>query len=103
MQTMGFTGCCTASVIVGLGQTSTAEYRGERLSVAEMRVQLASRCRVAKDHGHAIVTVITNSEQTDANKALLAEGWKHSKWCTKSQHRDTQIRLWHKCLMDLEN
>ena len=106
MQAVPYAGCCTAKVVTGFGQTDTADYNyrpGIRLTQGDIENELQKMCEEKKLLGYGILTAITNDDQTTANKALLAQGWEHSKWASKSQHRDKKIRLWFKCLMDVEN
>ena len=106
MHIVDYPGCCTAKVITGFGGTSTAEY-GYRpigtLTQTEVEEALKSRCKQYKERGHAIITATTNDDQVVANKALEAQGWESSKWCTKGAHGNKKLKLWFKCLMDLED
>ena len=72
-----------------------------KISVEKIGLLLAREERYAKRIGNGIITCITNSEQKNANKALNIAGWRHSRWCSKSQHRETKIRLWFKPLMEV--
>ncbi len=97
MKVLDFTGCCTAKVIVGLGQTFTAEYEGkDDISVEDLTHALTYEVKRAKLRGMAIVTATTNNEQKTANKALKLAGFKWTPWCSKTQHRETRVRLWFK-------
>jgi hypothetical protein len=101
MHSLDFPGCCTAKVFTGFGETVTAEheYRPYSSPTQEgIECELIQRVKALKERGMGIATAMTNSDQVTANAALEAQGWEHSKWCTKEQHRDKKIRLWFKCL-----
>lgn len=107
MHYISFPGCCTAKIVTSFGQTSIADgaYRprdGEDVSQASIERELEERCWSMKRDGMGIATAITNDDQVEANAALEAQGWESSRWCTKGSHSDKRIKLWFKCLMDLE-
>lgn len=103
MDVYDFEGCCTAGIVVGFGQTNTAEYgRHAEYTVTEIIAELTREEVLHKDLGYGILTCTTNNEQKNANKALKIAGWKHSRWCSKGSHPETKIRLWFKPLVEVK-
>jgi hypothetical protein len=105
MHTLEFPGCCTAKVLTGFGETNTAEFEYRpslRQDRDDIELQLVLHCAELKEIGMGIATAMTNSDQVEANAALEAHGWESSKWCTKGQHSDRKLKLWFKCLDEVE-
>lgn len=95
-------GCCTINIITGFGQTLTAEYGLDaEFTLDQLREEIRVKCRAAKIVGKAIVTAATNNEQVIANEALELEGFSSSPWCSKTQHPETQVKLWFKPLQEV--
>jgi hypothetical protein len=99
MHMKNFPYCCTAHIAVGFGQSAVAnsdkwddEPQCDTVELGE--VWLTKQIKFIKRSQHAMVVVITNNEQTRANKALLNCGFQHSVWMEKGQHCETQDRLW---------
>lgn len=97
LQSRSFPGCCTMKVLAGFGETYTADYdlRGTK-SEEEIRAFLQREVRGPSKFGIAVVA--TNSEQKLANKILEEEGWSCSPWAKKTQHTETQVKLWYKLI-----
>lgn len=88
--------CCTAKVVVGFGQTETADYgirpENNELSVEEIKASLGKTLN--RMHGMAVVSCITNDQQVNANQALEECGFLSSDWMSKQQHPETKVKLW---------
>lgn len=95
MEIRNFPGCCTMKVAVGLGDTRTAEYNAYGSTDADdVEEELLELVEGYKEAGMAVLTVTTNNQQKVANKVLKRMGFSHSKWCSKTQHPETRVRLW---------
>jgi hypothetical protein len=97
MELIGFTGCCTAQVIAGFGQTVNGDWEfrpDEVLSTSQIKAGLGILLNRARRSGQAVVTVTTNDKQVNANKALNEVGFESSIWMSKTQHPETRLRLW---------
>lgn len=95
MHLIDFGGCCTAKILIGLGQTENAEYMPEsELSVEQIKSFIGRQLNNQRVYGMAVLTVTTNNEQVNANAALLECGFEHSIWMSKGQHPETKLRLW---------
>jgi len=94
-----FPQCCTARVIHSFGGTGTAIFAGD-VSQKDIEEALERQINQGVDIGIAMLTCTTNDEQTNANKALLSKGFKHSKWMSKEVHPETRVRLWWYPLFD---
>lgn len=78
MQLVDFPGCCTACVLVGFGQSDTAQYnyRPEREYTEETFYKEAKELLEQAGRGNsATVIAITNSDQTTAMKVLPKLGF----------------------------
>lgn len=98
-----FPGCCTGSVITGLGACSTQDYqaRGTNpVNLTDLQFAEALRQQLNNQRGSAFVSAVTTNEQEQANRVMLKMGWKKSKWLHKRQHSETQVRLWYWPIMD---
>jgi hypothetical protein len=98
MQIKYFPNCCTAQVLVGFGQTETADWairpNNNELSVGKIKARLGQQLNQVKNLGHAVCTAITNDEQVNANQALEECGFLSSDWMTKENHPETKLKLW---------
>ena len=84
--------CCTSKVLCDFGGTSVADgYVGAHVKTKDLEKEIL---RAIWDYGHHCLTAFTNDQQKKANKLLLKHGFQHSVWMSKSQHRNTKIRLW---------
>ena len=90
--------CCTAKVAVGFGQTRTADYEirpdGNELSAEEIKAELGNKLNCPSMRGMAMLSCITNNQQVNANKALEEIGFLSSDWMSKTNHPETQVKLW---------
>lgn len=88
-------GCCTASILVGMGGTKLAEFTPDhKLTIEEMKGEIGEYLNQERIDGKAVVMCITNNEQTNANQALKECGFSSSYWMSKTQHPETQVKLW---------
>lgn len=98
MQLKNYPNCCTAKVLVGFGQTDTADYEirpaGNEMSVEVIKSRLGDRLNTCKNSGYAMLTCITNDQQVNANKALEECGFESSDWMEKDAHPETKVKLW---------
>ena len=95
MKVKRFPNCCTALVLVGFGQTDTADWEirpDSELSAEDIKAELGEKLNTMR--GKAMVTCITNNEQVNANKALEECGFLSSDWMSKEQHPETRVKLW---------
>lgn len=90
MNITGFPNCCTAQVIFNLGSNMVPNM----FSKDEIRTYIQGQLPLQKRYGYAVSVVMTMSQQTNANEVLEELGFKHSKWMTKTNHKNTQLRLW---------
>lgn len=92
--------CCTMKILTGFGGTRVAgrHTHGVNMSRAEMDADLGRIITEQRDRGMAVLSATTNDEQTDANAALRAAGFAHSRWASKGNHPETRVRLWYKRL-----
>lgn len=96
MRTFDFPYCCTAKVIADFGESKVAEGGDREVTYEEVTEYIKEKMSAWYNQGLAVFTAITNSEQTVANKALTDLEFQHSDWMGKSQHQETEIRLWWK-------
>lgn len=98
MQIKPYPNCCTAKVVVGFGQTETADWEirpeGDGLSVEEIKAQLGEKLNSYGMAHLAILSCITNDQQVNANQALEEVGFLSSDWMSKKAHPETQVKLW---------
>ena len=98
MYTRNFPNCCTAKVLVGFGQTNTADLcirpTGNELPVEEIKREIESKLRNISRQGYGVLTCITNDQQLNGNQALEEMGFKSSGWMSKGAHPETKIKLW---------
>lgn len=98
MQVKNYPNCCTAKVIVGFGQTNTADHEirpvNNELSVGEIKRLIDERLNSYSIQQMATLTCITNDQQVNANKALEELGFYSSDWMSKKQHSETKVKLW---------
>lgn len=96
----GFPNCCNAYVVFNFKETKFNQFEVDRNgcnprvvpdSYQDMERELDD---YIYEYGHKLITATTNNEQKTANKLLLAKGFKHSVWMSKTQHRTTKLRLW---------
>lgn len=98
MESLDFPSCCTVRILRGFGDVIEADKLITHSSSKEqIRRELQEYCRSSKKV-YAMLVVVTNNKQREANAVLLEEGFKHSKWATKDKHPNTKVRLWWKCL-----
>lgn len=98
MTTVDFPACCTAIIVRDFGESDAAEGGNQVYTPEKINNFLEAREKTHKAYGKAMVVATTNSEQKVANGVLLARGYKHSKWMSKPQHKNTKVRLWYKIL-----
>jgi hypothetical protein len=91
-----FTGCCTAKILTGFGQTQTADWDFKPDGVLSVEVIKARLGKVLNEIMvyDGVATVITNDQQANANQALEECGFLSSDWMSKKQHPETRIKLW---------
>lgn len=98
MQTKAYPNCCTAKVLVGFGQTTTADFEirpeGNLLTVEQIKAQLGQSLNIQRMEGRAMVSCVTNDKQINANIALEECGFQSSDWMSKQNHPETKIKLW---------
>jgi len=103
MLVSGFAGCCTAKIIQGFGGTILADHGwGHTYTVEELTRLLLDECENLELCGNGIAVATTNSDQPIANAALEQAGFQYSRWCRKTQHQETKVRLWFKPLLEEE-
>lgn len=96
MEIKSFPGCCTARIVIGLGNSPAADnFLSHTNTEEELKQELNQAITSARYIGDAVLVAITNDEQKKANKVLREMGWKHSKWMSKETHRNTKVRLWY--------
>ena len=98
MQTKAYPNCCTAKVLVGFGQTETADWDirpdGNELSVLEIKASIGSELNAYGMPNMAMLSCITNDQQVNANQALEELGFLSSYWMSKQAHPETKVKLW---------
>ena len=104
MQAVSFPQCCTANILIGMGNSPTTGFdavqasRNNGTTDADMAKQFIQKMDNAKRHGLATLVVTLNSDQTQANRVLESMrklGWRSSNWMTKRNHKETQLRIWY--------
>lgn len=98
MYIQDFPNCCTAKLIYDLGSNITPNLYTKEEIISYIRPKLLS----SKQNGMATIVVTTMSKQTNANAALKELGFKHSRWMSKKNHKDTRLRVWWLQLDELE-
>lgn len=96
MKRVSFPHCCTASIIIDLGESIVAEGGPKNYSVEEIENFIRDSFKSVYCANEAATVIITNSDQKRANKALRNLGFEHSTWMSKKAHKNTKIRLWWK-------
>lgn len=97
--TRTFPECCTAKVVAGFGETSTASINNRMQTTEEdLITQLRSIERYSRSTGNAVVVVTLNSDQKLGDKVLRSSGYKHSKWMSKTSHSNKKLRVYYKAL-----
>ena len=91
-----FPACCTGKVMVGFGQTETAEYGirpdGNELPVEKIKAEIGRHLNLMT--GKPFLSAVTNDQQVNANQALEECGFLSSDWMSKRQHSETKVKLW---------
>lgn len=104
MQAVTFPQCCTANILIGMGESPTASFNAMQASGSngttdtDMASQFIRHMDFAKRQGLATLVVTLNSDQTRANRVLESMrklGWRSSNWMTKRNHKETQLRIWY--------
>ncbi len=104
MQSTSFPQCCTANILIGMGNSHTAGFdaiqasRTNGTTDADMAKQFIYHMDRAKRQGLATLVVTLNSDQTQANRVLESMrklGWRSSNWMTKRNHKETLLRIWY--------
>lgn len=97
---LDFPNCCTMKVLSGFGGSTVAgrRTRDRQATQEQIREDLVTYQERLRVQGMAMAICTTNNEQVDANRALIAEGFAHSKWAIKGNHSETRVRLWYKRL-----
>jgi len=94
MKTRAFPNCCTADIVYDLGGTPlSGEYIEDRPE-EEIKKYLEDKIRHVK--GYKCIVIMTNSQQTIANRILRELKFKASSWMKKTTHPESKIRLWWK-------
>lgn len=100
-----FPSCCTGSILVGFGKTATGDHVSQSASAMmterSLVRDLIGHMRRAAQRGEAFITCTINSDQQLANSVLRKLGWRPSKWMTKRNHRNTQVRVWTWAVEDM--
>lgn len=99
MDLADYPSCCTVEVLYGMGRTLTGDHRSQRNTFwdgdRDMAREILSKMMRAKRQGIAALSCAINSEQVQANRVLKTLGWVPTRWMTKDNHPDTQVRLFH--------
>lgn len=101
MDRVDFPSCCTAEVMIGMGQCSTQDYAARRhnhpatMSDLQLAIMVAANLRQSKTYRNAIVCCVITNEQQQANRVLRKLGFAMGKWGTKTAHAETKVRLCH--------
>lgn len=96
MKTLEFPHCCTAKLMVDFGESIYAEGGDQEYSLKQVEKFIKGEFTNWYNNSLAFFTVVTNSDQKIANKALRNLKFKHSKWMSKTAHPETKVRLWWK-------
>lgn len=105
MRITDFPFCCTGKVLVGFGESNTAQadWNGraaERMSHDQKIDWITNELARYKRGGMAFISCTTNNQQKEINAVLKELGFRHSKWMSKKQHANTKVRIWWYCLED---
>ncbi len=97
MHITSFPFCCTAKILVGFENSSTAEndWNNPAPKTKEgLEKYILKEIKYYKEKGKAFLCATTNNEQKDIHLVLLKLGFFHSTWMGKRQHNETKVRLW---------
>jgi hypothetical protein len=92
--------CCTMKILTGFGGSAHGglHSRDREYTRPDLVAELIEKCDELRERGMAIVMATTSSDQEIAIASLREAGFAHSKWASKTTHRETQIRVWYKRL-----
>jgi len=101
-QTTAVPHCCTARIIVGFVESQVAEGGNGKMDEEKLEKTILSYIKNQYLYGYAMLIAFTNNEQVTANKVFKRLKFKCSKWASKSNHKNTKIRLWYINLEDAQ-
>ncbi len=86
MQLREIPGCCTAKVIIDLGESKDSEFGFTTYTEAQIKEYVHKQLSSYYFKDKAMFTVFITKEQKRATKVLKEMGFQHSKWMKSKEH-----------------